>query len=111
MAQRDDCRERRAPACDRIARHDPEGFAMWFLVLGILGVALKYFEVGPVATWSWWIVLIPFALAMAWWAWADASGYTKRKVVEREDARRQARIDRQKTNMGMKTGTGQRPRR
>ena len=72
---------------------------MWFLVLGILGVALKYFEVGPVATWSWWIVLIPFALAMAWWAWADASGYTKRKVVEREDARRQARIDRQKTNM------------
>ena len=60
---------------------------MWFLVLGILGVALKYFEVGPVATWSWWIVLIPFALAMAWWAWADASGYTKRKVVEREDAR------------------------
>ncbi len=84
---------------------------MWFLVLGILGVALKYFEVGPVATWSWWIVLIPFALAMAWWAWADASGYTKRKVVEREDARRQVRIDRQKTNMGLKTGSGSRPRR
>lgn len=84
---------------------------MWFLVLGILGVALKYFEVGPVGTWNWWIVLIPFALAVAWWAWADASGYTKRKVVEREDARRQARIDRQKANMGLKTGTGSRPRR
>ncbi len=84
---------------------------MWFLVLGLLGVALKYFEVGPIGSWSWWIVLIPFALAVAWWAWADASGYTKRKVVEREDARRQARIDRQKANMGLKTGSGSRPRR
>ncbi|MDL9998245.1 TIGR04438 family Trp-rich protein [Variovorax sp. J22P240] len=73
---------------------------MWFLMLGLLGVALKLLEVGAVATWSWWIVLIPFALAIAWWAWADSSGYTKRKVVERENARRQARIDRQRSKLG-----------
>jgi len=73
---------------------------MWFLMLGLLGVALKLLEVGPVATWSWWIVLIPFALAVAWWAWADSSGYTKRKVVERENARRQERIDRQRSKLG-----------
>ncbi|MDN6887184.1 TIGR04438 family Trp-rich protein [Variovorax sp. CAN2819] len=84
---------------------------MWFLGLGLLALALKYFEVGMVATWSWWIVLSPFALAVAWWAWADSSGYTKRKVVEREELRKQARIDRQKNNMGMKTSNGQRPRR
>ncbi|NVM90630.1 TIGR04438 family Trp-rich protein [Variovorax sp. SG517] len=84
---------------------------MWFLGLGLLALALKYFEIGMVATWSWWIVLSPFAMAVAWWAWADSSGYTKRKVVEREDRRKQARIDRQKNNMGMKTGNGQRPRR
>ena len=76
---------------------------MWFLMLGLLGVALKFFEIGFVATWSWWVVLIPFALAIAWWAWADASGYTKRKVVERENARRQARIDRQRSQMGLLT--------
>jgi small Trp-rich protein len=92
-------------------QYDPEGFAMWFLGLGLLALALKYFEVGMVASWSWWIVLSPFAMAVAWWAWADSSGYTKRKVVEREDRRKQARIDRQKTNMGMKTSNGQRPRR
>ena len=74
---------------------------MWFLLLGLLGVALKYFEVGFVAQWSWWVVLVPFALAAAWWTWADASGYTKRKVIERENARRQDRIDRQRSNMGM----------
>lgn len=85
---------------------------MWFLLLGLLGIALKYFEVGMVAGWSWWIVLSPFALALAWWAWADSSGYTKRKVIEREERRKQARIDRQKTNMGLRTSNGpQRPRR
>jgi small Trp-rich protein len=91
-------------------QYDPEGFAMWFLALGLLGLALKYLEVGMVAGWSWWIVLSPFAMAVAWWAWADSSGYTKRKVIEREE-RKQDRIDRQKTNMGMKTSNGQRPRR
>jgi len=84
---------------------------MWFLFLGLLGVALKYFEVGFVAQWSWWVVLIPFALAIAWWAWADASGYTKRKVVERENARRQARIDRQRSQMGLLTSRSNRRRR
>ncbi|MBO9647467.1 MAG: TIGR04438 family Trp-rich protein [Variovorax sp.] len=73
---------------------------MWFLGLGLLAVALKVLEVGVVATWSWWIVLTPFALAIAWWAWADASGYTKRKVVEKENARRQERIDRQRSRLG-----------
>ncbi|MDQ0011770.1 small Trp-rich protein [Variovorax boronicumulans] len=84
---------------------------MWFLLLGLLSLALKYFEVGMVAGWSWWIVLSPFALAVAWWAWADSSGYTKRKVIERENRRKQARIDRQKSNMGLPTSNGQRPRR
>lgn len=84
---------------------------MLFLLLGLLGLGLKYFEVGMVAGWSWWIVLSPFALAVAWWAWADSSGYTKRKVIEREDRRKQARIDRQKANMGIPTSNGQRPRR
>ena len=84
---------------------------MLFLLLGLLGVALKYLEVGMVAGWSWWIVLSPFAMAVAWWAWADSSGYTKRKVVEREEARKQARIDRQRSNMGLPGSKGQRPKR
>ena len=74
---------------------------MWFLGLGLLGVALKFLEIGPVANWSWLTVLIPFGLAIAWWAWADWSGYTKRKAVEREEERNQARIDRQRSQMGM----------
>lgn len=76
---------------------------MYLLGIGIVLLALKYLEVAPVAAWSWWIVLSPFALAVAWWTWADASGYTKRKVVERENAKKQARIDKSKEQLGLKT--------
>jgi len=73
---------------------------MYFLALGIVLLALWYLEIGPVATWSWWWVFSPFALAIAWWAWADSSGYTKRKAMERENDKRQARIDRNKEAIG-----------
>lgn len=73
---------------------------MYFLGLGVILMAMKYLEIGPVAAWDWWVVLAPFGLAVAWWAWADASGYTKRKAMERENERRQDRIDRNKTAIG-----------
>ena len=69
---------------------------MYLLGLGLVLLLLKYAEVGPVALWSWWWVLTPFALAVAWWAWADSSGYTKRKAMEREDKRRDDRRERTK---------------
>ena len=74
---------------------------MLLLGLGIVLLAMKYLEIGPPAAWSWWAVLSPFAAAVVWWAWADWSGYTKRKAVEREDQRRQDRIDRQRSQLGM----------
>lgn len=74
---------------------------MLFLFIGIVGIALKYLEIGPVAAWSWWVVLAPFALAVVWWWWADSSGYTKRKEMEKMDKRKQDRIDKQRDAMGM----------
>ena len=78
---------------------------MYLLGLGIVLVLLKYLEIGPPALWSWWWVLSPFALAAAWWAWADASGYTKRRAMEKMDARKQARIDRQNDALGLRPRT------
>lgn len=74
---------------------------MYFLGLGLVLLVMKFAEIGPVAAWSWWIVLMPFGMAVAWWAWADATGYTKRKEMEREDARRGARIERSREALGM----------
>lgn len=73
---------------------------MYLLGIGIVLLVLKYLEIGPVAAWSWLVVLAPFGLAVAWWAWADATGYTRRKAMEREDKRRQARIDKHRTAIG-----------
>jgi small Trp-rich protein len=74
---------------------------MLFLGLGLVLLALKYLEIGPVAAWPWYAVLAPFGLAVAWWAWADWSGYTKKKAVERENAKRQARIDKSRESLGL----------
>ena len=74
---------------------------MYFLLIGIVALALKYLEIGPVATWSWLIVLSPFLLAALWWWYADASGYTKRKEVEKMEQRKQNRIDKSREAMGM----------
>ncbi len=73
---------------------------MLFVGLGVLFMALKYLEIGPVAVWDWWIVLSPFGLAVAWWAWADSSGYTKRKEMEAMEARKRDRINRNREAMG-----------
>ena len=73
---------------------------MYFLGLGLILLAMKYLEIAPVATWDWMVVLAPFALAVVWWTWADASGYTKRKAMEREIARVKARIDANREALG-----------
>ena len=74
---------------------------MYFLLLGIVALALKYLEIGPVANLHWFIVLSPFAMAVAWWAWADASGYTKRREIEKMAKRKEDRIDKQREAMGI----------
>jgi small Trp-rich protein len=74
---------------------------MLFLFVGVIGVLLKYLEIGPVATLEWWIVFVPFGMAVLWWWWADASGYTKKKEMEKMEKRRQHRIDKQRDAMGM----------
>jgi small Trp-rich protein len=74
---------------------------MYLLGLGIVLLLMKYLEIGQVATWSWWWVLSPFAAAAVWWSWADWSGYTKRKAVERENARKKARIDKSREQLGL----------
>lgn len=75
---------------------------MWFLGLGLVLMLLKWQGWTAVAHWPWWGVLSPLGLAVLWWAWADASGYTKRRAVENERSRVLARVNRQREAMGLK---------
>lgn len=81
---------------------------MYFLGLGLVLLVAKWLEYGPVATWSWWWVLLPFGLAAAWWSWADYSGYSKRKAMERENKRRDER--RARTKQALDATYNKRPR-
>ena len=40
---------------------------MYLLIIGFLLVLMKFMELGPVASWSWWIVLSPFMIILFWW--------------------------------------------
>ena len=73
---------------------------MYLLGLAIVLSLLKLAQIGPVAGWSWWPILAIYGAAAAWWAWADASGYSKRTAMEKMDQRKQDRINRAKESMG-----------
>jgi len=64
---------------------------MWFIVLGVLLIVMKLADFGIVAVWSWWVVLAPFGLALAWWAYADASGFTKRREMDKLEEKKRER--------------------
>ena len=64
---------------------------MGFLIIGVLLLAGKLAEIGPMGAWSWWTVLTPFGLAAAWWAIADKVGFTQRRAMKRMDDRKEKR--------------------
>ena len=72
---------------------------MYFLGLGIILLLLKWQEIGPVADLSWWWVIAPFVAAALWWSWADWLGYTKRKAMERENEKKEERVERQREKL------------
>ena len=68
---------------------------MYLLIVAVILTILKYMEIDPVASWSWWVIIGFYAAAAVWWQVADATGYSKRKSMEREE---QVRKDRQQRN-------------
>jgi small Trp-rich protein len=64
---------------------------MAFLIIGVLLLAGKLAEIGPMGEWPWWVVLTPFGLATLWWAISDKLGLTQRKAMQRMDERKEKR--------------------
>ena len=74
---------------------------MLFLGIGIAAMLLRYFAIGPFAAISWWITLVPFACAVAWWAYADASGRTGQREMDKMEKRKHDRIQKQREAIGL----------
>ena len=74
---------------------------MAFLIVGVLLLAMKMTEFGPVAQWSWFVILAPFGLAVLWWAFADSTGITQRRAMNKLDERQQERRRRDMEKLGI----------
>jgi small Trp-rich protein len=73
---------------------------MWLMVIGVLLILLKLAGVGPFETLSWWWVLSPFPVAVVWWEFADKSGYTKKREMDKMDEKKAERRQRQLDAIG-----------
>lgn len=84
---------------------------MAFLILGVLLLAMKMGGYGPVADWSWIWVLAPFGAAVLWWTFADSSGLTKRREMEKMEQRKVERRKRDMAALGLDVSTHSRAER
>ena len=67
---------------------------MYFVIIGVVVILLNLAGIGPMADWTWnltgdlWKFCVPFGFALVWWVWADATGYNKRREMEKMDAKK-----------------------
>ena len=76
---------------------------MPLVIVGVLLLLAKLGDFGPTSHWSWWIVLAPFALAAAWWQFADSSGLTMRREMDKMEKRKLDRRDKAMEALGLDT--------
>jgi small Trp-rich protein len=90
--------------------------AMFFILVGVLLLVLRFAGVSPMADWNLelfgdlWKLVLPFILALVWWAWADASGLTKRREMKRDELRKSERRARNIENLGLGPKDPKKPR-
>jgi small Trp-rich protein len=84
---------------------------MAFLLLGLALLAMKAAAFGPVADWSWFVVLAPFGLAVLWWGFADSTGLTQRRAIEKMEKRKVDRRQRDMEALGLTTQRDKQVRR
>jgi len=80
---------------------------MLFVILGVALILAHFAGIGPMAAWNWqpfgdlWKFALPFGLAVIWWGFADASGLTRRRAMEKDDARKAERQRRNVESLGL----------
>ncbi len=79
---------------------------MWLLsavtLLALLRVLahLEVVDVWGISAMSWWWIVGGYTLCAAWFTYADRSGLTTRKAMERMELQRKQRIEKQREILG-----------
>jgi len=76
---------------------------MPLVIVGVLLMLAKFAEIGPTAGWPWWAVLAPFGGATLWWYFADSTGITQRRAMQKMEDRKVERRERAMEALGLDT--------
>ncbi|TAK91252.1 MAG: TIGR04438 family Trp-rich protein [Burkholderiaceae bacterium] len=69
---------------------------MVLIIIGVLLLLLKWAEIGPFATLSWWWITLPLLLAVAWFEIIEPMfGLDKRRGHDEYEAIKQERLKKQ----------------
>ncbi len=82
---------------------------MPLVIVGVLLMLAKVADLGPVGGWSWWVVAAPFIAAAVWWQFADASGLTRKREMDKMERRKSERRDKALESLGLRTRRDGRP--
>ena len=78
---------------------------MLFVVIGVLLIGMNLGGVWFPGEWTWskdwWKMLWPFAAALAWWIWADSTGLTKKREMDKMEAKKAERRRQNLENLGL----------
>ena len=80
---------------------------MLFVVIGVILLVMNWTGVGPPASWNFdllgdlWKFAWPFVAAVLWGAWADSTGRTQRKAIERMEQRKVDRREKALEALGL----------
>ena len=74
---------------------------MPLVIVGTLLLIAKLAELGPFANLSWWIVLAPFGIAALWWQFADSTGWTQRRAMDKMEQRKTDRREKAMASLGL----------
>ena len=74
---------------------------MPMVIIGVLLGVAWFAGLEPIAGLDWWWLLLPFAAAVAWWAFADATGVTQRRAMQKMEDRKTERRERAMVHLGL----------
>jgi small Trp-rich protein len=74
---------------------------MPLVIVGVLLLVAKVAELGPFGSLSWWLVLAPFAAAVLWWHFADSTGLTRRRAMDKMERRKVERREKALDALGL----------
>jgi len=74
---------------------------MPLVVIGVLLLLGWWLDIGPLGRTPWWGLCLPFLGAVLWWEFADSTGWTQRRAIDRMEKRKVDRREKAMDALGL----------